>query len=338
MGTNYSFKFRNQTSTISTTPCSIFCTKTAHFKLLKSSRNRFGKWVLLISMKFPLLLLPRHVVETQNLGVKNNGFALTSGLDSFLSVSNSLMHMYSKAGKIDCAIVIFEKLTNPNIVSWNTLLSGINNSNGALGFACRMNHIGVMFDAVTYTSALAHCANCEEFLFGIQLHSLVLKTGMQSEGYSQEGSYGEQAFTGRLEGEEGLMWRIPGRVGNGIGTSVLQSLLGNYKVYGDFEVRKRVGGGGGGLLNMDPTKSGSYVLLSNLYAKMGEWDEVARIRKSMKERNVKKVVGLSWVDVCDVGGYSSTHVFSSNDMSHPRMVEIYWMVGILGVEIRFLKG
>ncbi|KVH93789.1 Pentatricopeptide repeat-containing protein [Cynara cardunculus var. scolymus] len=117
------------------------------------------------------------------LGCQIHGFALTSGLDSFLSVSNSLMHMYSKSGQLDRALVIFENLTNPDTVSWNTLLSGCKNSNAALSFACRMNNIGVTFDAVTYTTALAHCADSEEFLFGIQLHSLVLKTGMQCEGF-----------------------------------------------------------------------------------------------------------------------------------------------------------
>ncbi|KAI3524110.1 hypothetical protein L1887_02762 [Cichorium endivia] len=72
------------------------------------------------------------------LGCQIHGFALTSGLDSFLSVSNSLMNMYSKSRQLDRA-----------------MLKGLNNSNEALRLSCRMNHIGVTFDAVTYTSALA---------------------------------------------------------------------------------------------------------------------------------------------------------------------------------------
>nr|XP_043626779.1 pentatricopeptide repeat-containing protein At4g32430, mitochondrial [Erigeron canadensis] len=117
------------------------------------------------------------------LGCQIHGLALTSGLDSFLSVSNSLMHMYSKSGQLDRALDIFDLLPNRDIVSWNTLLSGFKDGNDALRFAFRMNYLGVTFDAVTYTTALAHCADCEEFLFGIQLHSLVLKAGMQCEGF-----------------------------------------------------------------------------------------------------------------------------------------------------------
>ncbi|GJT65815.1 pentatricopeptide repeat-containing protein [Tanacetum coccineum] len=142
------------------------------------------------------------------LGSQIHGFGVTSGLDSFLSVNNSLMHMYCKAGLVDRALVVFEDLGSPDIVSWNTfaglvdralvvfedlgspdivswntLLSGFKDGYEALGFACRMNSLGVGFDAVTYTSALAHCADCEEFLFGVQLQSLVVKNGMQCEGF-----------------------------------------------------------------------------------------------------------------------------------------------------------
>ncbi|MFX8215128.1 hypothetical protein ABTL18_20025, partial [Acinetobacter baumannii] len=77
------------------------------------------------------------------LGCQIHGFALTSGLDSFLSVSNSLMHMYSKSGQLDRALVIFDKLANRDVVSWNTLLSGFKDGNGALSVACRMNYLGV---------------------------------------------------------------------------------------------------------------------------------------------------------------------------------------------------
>ncbi|KAJ0491485.1 hypothetical protein HanIR_Chr12g0564301 [Helianthus annuus] len=71
-----------------------------------------------------------------------------------------------------------------------------------------------------------------------------------------------------------------------------------------MEMGKRVSDA---LLKMEPKESGSYVLMSNLYAERADWDEVARIRKGMRENNVKKVVGFSWVDVHNVN--ESTHAF-----------------------------
>ncbi|KAI3814615.1 hypothetical protein L1987_14255 [Smallanthus sonchifolius] len=84
---------------------------------------------------------------------------------------------------LDRTLVIFQKLASPDTVSWNTLLSGFKDNKDALSFACRMNHIGVAFDAVTYTTALAHCEDCEEFMFGTH----------------QEGSYEVEAVSNFIE-------------------------------------------------------------------------------------------------------------------------------------------
>lgn len=114
-------------------------------------------------------------------GCQIHGFAVTSGFFGYLTVSNSVMNMYCKSGKFNQALYMFENLDVPDVVSWNTILSGFQNVEDALSFSCKMNSSGVKFDAVTYTVVLAHCADNEEFRFGSQLHSLVLKCGMEGE-------------------------------------------------------------------------------------------------------------------------------------------------------------
>ncbi|KAL4590485.1 hypothetical protein LXL04_003415 [Taraxacum kok-saghyz] len=58
---------------------------------------------------------------------------------------------------------------------------------------------------------------------------------------------------------------------------------------GEFEekVRKR-------LLELEPKWSGNLVIVANGYADVCKWEEVARVRKSMR---VKKVVGESCIEV-----------------------------------------
>ncbi|XP_076901710.1 pentatricopeptide repeat-containing protein At4g32430, mitochondrial-like [Bidens hawaiensis] len=145
------------------------------------------------------------------LGSQIHAFAVSSKLDSFLSVSNSLMHMYSKSGQLDRTLVIFNKLDRPDTVLWNTLLSAFKDNENALNFACRMNHLGVSFDAVTYTTALAHCADCEEFVFGTQLHSLVVKNGMQREGFIGNALVTLYAKWGRIAEAEKVFDEMPER-------------------------------------------------------------------------------------------------------------------------------
>ncbi|CAL2281024.1 unnamed protein product [Prunus armeniaca] len=91
------------------------------------------------------------------------------------------MRLYTKAGQFDGPLLIFETMCYTDIVSWNTILSGFRTSEGALNFALRMNFNGVVFYPVTYTTILAFCADREDFLFGLQLHSLIFESGLDGE-------------------------------------------------------------------------------------------------------------------------------------------------------------
>ncbi|KAL6974228.1 hypothetical protein U1Q18_028410 [Sarracenia purpurea var. burkii] len=95
---------------------------------------------------------------------------------------------------------------------------------------------------------------------------------------------------GRLKEAEQFLDRIPG----GPGLLVLQSLLGSCKIYGIVEMGKRVAEA---LMEMEPRESGSYVLITSLYAKSGDWQKVAKIRRGMRDRGIRKEVRFSWADV-----------------------------------------
>ncbi|KAF6167157.1 hypothetical protein GIB67_029795 [Kingdonia uniflora] len=53
---------------------------------------------------------------------------------------------------------------------------------------------------------------------------------------------------------------------------VLGALLGACKIHKDIELRERIGKLG---IELEPQNSGRYVLLANLYANVGKWDDVA---------------------------------------------------------------
>ncbi|TVU37305.1 hypothetical protein EJB05_10614, partial [Eragrostis curvula] len=136
---------------------------------------------------------------------------------------------------------------------------------------------------------------------------------------------------GRLEEAEELMLQMP----SGPSVSALQSLLGACRIHGNMDVGERVAGV---LMETEPTESGAYVLLSNIYAEKGDWARVARVRRHMRERGVKKEVGFSWVDAGGVGESLHLHRFSSDDTTHPMTEEIYRVAEGLGWEMKFLKN
>ncbi|KAF9612220.1 hypothetical protein IFM89_038642 [Coptis chinensis] len=72
------------------------------------------------------------------------------------------------------------------------------------------------------------------------------------------------------------------------------------------------------LLELEPQNAVNYVLLSNLYASGGRWEDVAKARYSLKKVSVKKEAGCSWVSMKD-----GVHVFVAGDKSHPDTENIY---------------
>jgi hypothetical protein len=59
-------------------------------------------------------------------------------------------------------------------------------------------------------------------------------------------------------------------------------------------------------------------LLSNIYATAGRWEDVAKVRKMMRDRRIKKNPGCSWMEVRNI-----VHSFTVNDSSHPQIKEIH---------------
>jgi hypothetical protein len=52
------------------------------------------------------------------------------------------------------------------------------------------------------------------------------------------------------------------------------------------------------LVRIEPGNSGNYVLLSNLYAEEGRWEDVEKVRALMKKKSLRKPSGQS--TICDV--------------------------------------
>lgn len=73
----------------------------------------------------------------------------------------------------------------------------------------------------------------------------------------------------------------------------------------------------GHIFETDTRHVGYYVLLCNLYAASGKWDEVAKVRRLMREKGLTIDPGCSWVEV-----KGEVHAFLSGDNFHPQIKEI----------------
>ncbi|KAJ0089522.1 hypothetical protein Patl1_13104 [Pistacia atlantica] len=231
-------------------------------------------------------------------GQRCHSHIIKLGLNTDPVVSGALLDMYAKRGSIYESQRVFSETPEKSQFAWTAIISAYarhGDYESVMNWFKKMEKEGVRPDSITFLSVLT----ASDML----------------------------GRAGRLKEAEELMGRSPG----GPGMSMLQSLLGACRIHGNIEMGERVADV---LLGMEPMGSGSYVLMSNLYAEKGDWEKVAKIRKGMREKGVKKEVGFSWVDVGDIDGL---HGFSSGDKSHPRYEEICGMAESLGSEMKYLR-
>lgn len=248
-------------------------------------------------------------------------------------VLGALLDMYAKRGSISESLRVFHEMPERSQVAWTAIISAYSRHGdyeSVMSLFEEMQKRGVRPDSITFLSVLTACGRKGMVGMGRQIFDSMIKNHLiEPSSLHYSCMVDMLGRAGRLKEAEEFVGQIPG----GPGFSVLQSLLGACRTYGNVEMAKRAYDA---LMEMKPEESGSNVVLSNLYAERGDWEKVAKIRRGMRDRGVRKEVGFSWVDAGDANGSLSLHGFSSDDKSHPNTAEIYMMAEYVGLEMKFL--
>ncbi|KAF5204823.1 Pentatricopeptide repeat [Thalictrum thalictroides] len=110
-------------------------------------------------------------------------FVISKGFDSDTFVGNSLVDMYSKCIDSDSALQVFNEMSRRNIVSWNSILSGLVHNVRfieALALFFLMGEAGLDADAVTMVTLLQICKNLRDPSQCKSIHSRVIRWGFES--------------------------------------------------------------------------------------------------------------------------------------------------------------
>ncbi|KAF5727845.1 hypothetical protein HS088_TW22G01542 [Tripterygium wilfordii] len=195
--------------------------------------------------------------------------------DVFLQ--SSLIEMYGKCGLVGKARLVFDLAgtelrvqRRKDIVLWTSMLDGV--TFVTLISACC--HTGQVKLGIKYFDSMVHHFNLEP---GPEHYSCLVDLLCR---------------TGELD----KAWKLADEMlakGNNGTISLWGSLLSSCEDCGNIELGTLAAQKA---LELEPQNIGIYTKLSNLYARLGMWDEIDRLKESMKQRGLKKDLANSWIE------------------------------------------
>ncbi|KAK6940514.1 Pentatricopeptide repeat [Dillenia turbinata] len=239
--------------------------------------------------------------------------------------ATAVIDMYAKCGALSCAQSLFDRISSRDLISWNAMIAsyGVHGrGKEALSLFLKMIETNMKPDDVTFASllsALSHSGLVEEgqYWFNLMERKFRIKPGEKH--YTSIVDL--LARAGRVEEAQKLIDSMESEPGITVWVALLSGCCSHRKfTIGEMAAKK--------VLELDPDEPGIYTLASNFYAAMRKWNEVAWIRRVIKESG-KKVPGYSLVEVT-----GKLHAFVMEDRSHPQYDEISGMLKWLEDEMR----
>ncbi|KAH0924393.1 hypothetical protein HID58_024411 [Brassica napus] len=236
------------------------------------------------------------------------------GLERNSYITNALLDMYSKCGSPEDAYKAFSSASSRDVVCWNSVISSYaNHGEGqkALQMLERMMNEGIEPNYITFVGVLSACSHGGLVEDGLEQFEVMLRLGIEPETEHYVCMVSLLSRAGRLKEARELIEKMPEKPP----AIVWRSLLSGCAKTGNVELAEHAAEMA---IACDPTDSGSFTLLSNIYASKGMWGDAKKVRERMKFDGVVKEPGRSWIQIDN-----DVHVFLSKDISHRMAKQIY---------------
>ncbi|KAF3771689.1 Pentatricopeptide repeat-containing protein [Nymphaea thermarum] len=259
-------------------------------------------------------------------GSRIHAYVEKKNIEVDVILGTTLVDMYMKCGCVDHALKIFSEMQNRGTSSWNAIILGMA-MNGhvqeAFSFFDDMTQYGVAPNEITFIGILSACRHAGLVSEGRHYFQSMTKMHQIVPNVKHYGCMVDLlGRAGFLKEAEDLISSMP--MTPDIAT--WGALLGACKIHRNLDIGVRTAIQ---LLSLDPCHDGAHVLLSNIYALRGSWDNVNQVRSTMKRLRVLKEPGCSWIETDGV-----VHQFVAGDRAHPQSEEIERMLNEMAKRLR----
>ena len=250
---------------------------------------------------------------------------LEEGHESDVRVGSALVHMYAKSGSIEDAELVFERMEECDVMTWNIMIGGLGQhgrGQDALELFGKMTADGLVPDAYSFVALLSACSHAGLVDEGRQVFCAMKDYGVEPTVVHYSCMVDLLGRTGLLEETKRFISSMPVEADAG----TWGALLGACRTYGNVELGELAAKE---VIKLEPADASPYVLLSNIYAAAGQWDQVSFIRHMMQERGIRKEPGVSWIEISN-----KVHRFVVGDRSHPEAKEVYDVLNNLSDKLK----
>ncbi|EPS69874.1 hypothetical protein M569_04890 [Genlisea aurea] len=247
------------------------------------------------------------------------------------SIASSLVNAYANCGALHSSCKVFNSIVDKDLVLRTSMMNAYGiHGHGMAAVELFKTMAGENFvpDHVTFLALISACSHSGLVDEGLAFYNTML-CEYKMEPWPQHyacvvdllgrGNRLREAF----ELVESMHMDPPP-------AAVWCALLGACRIHSDMEIGEIAAKK---LLESDPHDPGHYVLVSNLYAAAGRWEDVERVRSLMKSKGLRKDPGCSWIEIGN-----KFHSFVVNDRSHPKCDAIYGKLSEITAEVERAGG
>lgn len=237
-------------------------------------------------------------------------------LDNMLGTA--LIDMYGKCGSIEKAYQLFSEMNGKNVFLWTAMIAAHameGQAEKAIDLYLEMEVTGTKPDHVTFIALLSACSHGglvnEGYTFFNKMSSVYnIIPKIQHYGCVVD----LLGRVGHLDEAVKFIELMPIKPDIFIWYALLRACESHLNVELAEDAFQQ-------LIMLDPLETAAYVLLSNIYAKAGRWDDASRTRTKLHELGIQKQPGCSLIEQ-----NGTVYKFTAADFSHPESTNIYSML------------
>ncbi|CAN1803778.1 Pentatricopeptide repeat-containing protein At1g34160 [Linum perenne] len=237
-------------------------------------------------------------------------------------LGTTLLDLYAKGGEIRSARKVFDEMSKRDIASWNALISGLaqgEEPNEALSLFKRIGGDGFNPNEITVLGALSACSQLGAFKEGEKIHDYIRNHRLDRNAQvcnSVIDMYAKCGFVDKAYSVFKMMTCDKSLV-------TWNTMIMAFAMNGDgdkaLELFHQMGTSG---MNPDEVSYLAAICACNHAGLVDEaherWGDVGRVRQVMKNKDVRKIPGFSYIEE-----KGEIHKFYNGDKSHDNWKKIY---------------